>query len=271
MSTAEHPVFTTRPAVVGHRGLGKGTVDGHLENSLASLLAAAEAGVDWVELDVTRAADGVLVVHHNPATEDGSFLVGRTSAELRSAGIATLDEVLDALPPDVGVDFDVKSVLEDSTMSLDASAGGHLLPVLRREQGRRPMLVTSFDVSVLQWLRVQLPGLACGLLTWIDFPLRIAVPMAAHLGMSVVGLHHGSFGPNRIEHGPVHHEPAQSIEVAHAAGLEVLAWCPTGDELDVLLAAGVDAVCLNDVPRGLAQVRGAASNAAAPPREASGS
>jgi glycerophosphoryl diester phosphodiesterase len=38
------------------------------------------------------------------------------------------------------------------------------------------------------------------------------------------------------------------VEVAHAAGLEVLAWCPEAAQLEALLDAGVDALCVNDLP-----------------------
>jgi glycerophosphoryl diester phosphodiesterase len=255
MSTADAPVFSRRPSIVGHRGLGRGVVDGLVENSLPSLLASAAAGVDWVELDVSRSADDCLVVHHNPSLEDGSFLLARSGRELRAAGVATLAEALEALPADVALDLDVKPVLEDAAAAQQTGTVGLLVPVLRREVRRRPLLVTSFDAAALQWLRDEVPGLRCGLLTWLDFPLRIAVPMAAHLGMDVVGLHHRSFGPNPVEPGPVHHGAERSVAAAHGAGLEVLAWCPGPDEAPALVAAGVDAMCVNDVPRMLPLVR----------------
>jgi glycerophosphoryl diester phosphodiesterase len=255
MSTADRPVFTRRPAVVGHRGLGRGEVEGRLENTLASLLAAVDAGVDWVELDVSRSADDVLVVRHNPSTADGAFLVDRTAKELAAAGVPALEDVLDALPDSVAVDVDVKSILGDATREQAAGTVGLLARVLVRECLRRQLLVTSFDAAVLLRLREQVPGPGYGLLTWLDFPLRIAVPMAAHLGMSVVGLHHRSFGANPAEPDPVHVPAEDSVAVAHEAGLEVLAWCPGPQEVAGLVAAGVDAVCVNDVPQMLPLVR----------------
>jgi glycerophosphoryl diester phosphodiesterase len=195
------------------------------------------------------------VVHHNPATADGRFLVDRTAAELASAGIATLDEVLEALPAEVPIDFDLKPVLEDATGPVDATTAGLLLPVLRHELTLRRLLLTSFDVAALGWLRDELPGLPCGLLTWLDFPLRIGVPMAARFGAAVVGLHYRSFAANPVEPGPVHRDLATNLAVAHDAGLEVLAWCPGESEVGALVAAGVDAVTVNDVPRMLPLVR----------------
>ncbi|MGH8893417.1 MAG: glycerophosphodiester phosphodiesterase [Actinomycetes bacterium] len=261
MSTTDGPVFTGRPSVVGHRGLGKGTVEGHDENSLGSLLAAVDLGVDWVELDVTRTADDVLVVHHNPSTADGEWIVERTSADLAARhAMSTLDEVLDALPPQVGVDVDVKTVLEDAPLGRGAGTVGLLASVLAREVRRRRLLVTSFDVAALLWLRDQVPGLALGSIAWVDYPLRMAVTAAAHLDLDVVGVHHRSFGPNPVEHGPVHRDPSYSVDVAHAAGLEVLAWCPSGDSIATLVLAGVDAVCLNDLPETLLLVHHAAGD-----------
>jgi glycerophosphoryl diester phosphodiesterase len=254
MSATDH-MFAARPDVLGHRGLGKGVVGGHVENTIGSLNAALAAGVDWVELDVSRSSDDVLVVHHNPATADGRFLVDRTAAELGSAGIATLEETLEALPAKVAIDFDLKPVLEDATGRVDATTAGLLLPVLRRELARRRLLLTTFDVTALGWLRDELPGLPCGLLTWLDFPLRIAVPMAARFGAAVVGLHYRSFAANPVEPGPVHRDVATNMSVAHDAGLEVLAWCPGEGEIGALIAAGVDAVTVNDVPRMLPLVR----------------
>jgi len=260
MSTADRPVFTPRPAVLGHRGLGKGSVDGLSENTLPSLLAAAASGVDWIELDVSRSSDGVLVVHHNPAIGDGDFLVDRSAGQLAAQGVPTLAEVLDALPVEVGVDLDVKTVLEDAPGGWGAGTVAMVAPVLAAEARRRPVLATSFDVAALLWLREQVPGLALGLIFWVDFPLRMAVTAAAHLHLDVVALHHGSFGPNRVEGGPVHRSPARSVEVAHDAGLEVMAWCPGPDAVGPLVAAGVDAVCVNDVPVMLPLVRAAAGS-----------
>lgn len=239
--------------------MGKGSVDGLVENTLPSLLAAVALGVDWVELDVTRTSDGVLVVHHNPATGDGDFLVDRSADQLTAQGVPTFAEVLDALPPGTGVDVDVKTVLEDAPGGWGSGTVAMVAPVLAAEVRRRPVLATSFDVAALLWLREQVPGLALGLISWVDFPLRMAVTAAAHLDLDVVAVHHGSFGPNRVEAGPIHRSPARSVEVAHDAGLEVLSWCPGPDEVGPLVAAGVDAVCVNDVPEMLPLVRAAAA------------
>jgi glycerophosphoryl diester phosphodiesterase len=244
-----------RPALVGHRGLGKGEVDGHRENTIASMLAALAAGVDWLEVDVTRTGDGSLVVHHNPALYDGRFLVEMSRAEAGAAGVVGLDALLDAIPAGVGVDLDLKTVLEDATDPEPSRTASLLLPLLTAEARRRPLLVTSFDPAALLWLREREPAPAYGLISWLDFPLRHAVAAAAGLGLDVVALHHGSFGANRVEPAHVHREPARSVATAHEAGLEVLAWCPEPAAAHELVAAGVDAICVNDVPSAVRAAR----------------
>jgi glycerophosphoryl diester phosphodiesterase len=245
------------PAVVGHRGLGRGVVAGHPENTVGSMLAALDAGADWLEVDVQRTGDGSLVVRHDPTLPDGRFLVDVSRTDAEAAGITGVDALLDALPPGVPVDLDLKSVLEDATDPEPRRTAALLAPLLAAESTRRRLLVTSFDPAALLWLRQRVAAPAYGLITWLDFPLRHAVATAAGLSLDVVALHHGSFGPNRVERGPVHRSPAASVASAHHAGLEVLSWCPAPDAARAQVAAGVDALCLNDLPTALPAVRAA--------------
>lgn len=242
------PVFDPRPVVVGHRGMGRGTVDGYGENTMASYLAAIEHGLSWVEVDVLRTADDELVVRHDPVTPDGRFIVDQTADEVVAKGLLRFRDVLDALPADVGVNVDVKTVLEDATALPDRRTGTLVADALEREAGRRPLFVSSFDPAFLLYLRERVPTLPLGLIAWVCFPLRHAVPAAVHLGMQVVCLHVDSFGPNRVEPRPVHRPLDYTLRHAHDAGLEVLAWCPDGDTAVRLAAAGMDAMCVNDVP-----------------------
>jgi glycerophosphoryl diester phosphodiesterase len=256
MSTTELERFLVgAPTLLGHRGLGKGSVDSLAENTVDSMLGALDAGADGLEVDVTRTADGELVVSHDPALPDGRFLADVPASVAVGAGLARLTDLLDAVPGDVPVDLDLKSVLEDATDPADRCTDALLVPLLAAEVRRRPVLVTSFDPAALLRLRDAVPGAAYGLLAWVDFPLRHAVATAAGLGLDLVGLHHGSFRPNRIEGGPVHRPPEVSVERAHLAGLRVLAWCPEPDVATGLVAAGVDALVLNDVRASVAALR----------------
>src|SRR5690349_21173163 len=106
MSTTEVQRFlVATPTLLGHRGLGKGTVDGHAENTVASMLGALDAGADGLEVDVARTADGALLVSHDPVLPDGRFLVDVGAADAMSAGLVLLADLLDALPAGVPVDL----------------------------------------------------------------------------------------------------------------------------------------------------------------------
>ncbi|MGI5165052.1 glycerophosphodiester phosphodiesterase [Spirillospora sp. CA-253888] len=249
-------IFQDPPAVIGHRGSGSGEVplpDGGTaaENTLPSMLAALEAGASWIEIDVTRTADDDLVLRHDPTGADGGFLVEATAA---ASGLPRLVEVFDALPPEVPLDVDVKTVLEDAVDAPSRRTGALLAPLLRREARRRPLLVTSFDPSLLMFLREEAPGVPLGLLTWLRFPLWHGVPAAAGLGVQAVGVHTASCG---FEHPDTRLRPLDHVvDVAHKAGLEVLVWCPKADAAADYTAAGVDALVVNDVPGVVAALDG---------------
>jgi glycerophosphoryl diester phosphodiesterase len=106
---------------------------------------------------------------------------------------------------------------------------------------------------VLVYLREQaLPGVPLGLITAQGYPARHALPAARGLGMTAVSMNAAAFGLQRDVPRAVDREPAELIERAHQAGLEVLAWCPGPQDAARLAAAGIDALCVNDVPGVLA-------------------
>jgi glycerophosphoryl diester phosphodiesterase len=238
--------FTQRPSLVGHRGCGS-VPPGLPENTVASFLAAVDHGADWIELDVRRTADDRLVLVHHATLPDERFVADVSGAEAAGAGAESLQDAFDAIPEGVGIDVDVKTSLEDALRTPAASTIGLLVPVLLAELRRRPLLVTSFDPAALIHVRDHAPGVSTGLLTWKHFPLRKAIPAAAHLGLDAVLAHVPSFGPNDVDPAPVHRATAHSVEVAHAAGLDVGAWCPRPDEARALVEAGVDALVVNDL------------------------
>lgn len=241
-------VFGPRPLLVGHRGCGCGTVDGYRENTLASFLAAVRLGVDWVEVDVRRTCDDVLVVAHNPADADGVFYADITGVEAAARGALRLDELLDCLPAGVGAQLDVKTAMEDATRERALTTMGRLAAVARHEARRRDVLVSSFDPSALDIARELAPGVARGLLTWLDFPIGQAVAAAGHLDVQVLGPHWGSLRPNDVETETLQRPLAYVVEMVHASGREFLAWCPSLEFARQLLVVGVDALCVNNGP-----------------------
>jgi glycerophosphoryl diester phosphodiesterase len=216
---------------------------GYRENTVESCLAAVAAGLPWIEIDAQRTADDQLVLRHDWTAPDGSHVADRTAAEFAGQGVARLADVLDALPPEVGIDIDVKTILADATDPASRRTGTLLAAALNAESRRRKLLVTSFDLGLLIGLRPHLPGVAFG------------------LGFDAIGLHTGSLRPLAAaapspDAAAAERHPfpsaAQAVTAAHEAGLDVLIWCPNPAAAVCYAAAGADALCVDDVPGTLA-------------------
>jgi glycerophosphoryl diester phosphodiesterase len=238
--------FAQPATLVGHRGLGAGTVGGHDQNTLASFLAALDAGIGWVEVDVGMTGDGQLFVAHD-AYVKAAFLSQVTGEQASRWGLLRIDELLEALPADAGVVFDVKSALEDAGRSPTSTTAAVLARGLRRAVQQRPVIALSFDPASLHHMRAETPGLPLGLLTWTHFPVGHAVAAAAHLDVQLLALHAGSLWPSD-ETAP-EDIPALAAVVAavHRADRQLLAWCPTPEQALALAAANVDALVVDDV------------------------
>jgi glycerophosphoryl diester phosphodiesterase len=231
-------VFVDVPVLCGHRGSGSGVVGGQLENTLGSYRAAVAAGLRWVEVDARTTADSVLVARHDPAVEDGRYVSTLSAAETDELGLMRVADLLEDLPADVAVDVEVKSSLEDAQRNRDATTAALVAELARAERARRRLLVSSFDPAAVLIVRERAPRLPTGLITWTRFPLRKAIPAAAHLGVDVVIAHVDAF---EEEAGRM----ADAVAVAHAAGLQVGAWCPDPQQSRLLAAAGVDCLVVD--------------------------
>lgn len=237
---------------MGHRGFGKNAEGRPQENTAESFRAAAEAGVDWIELDIRRTADDQLVLLHEPAWDDGTLVVTHTAAELAAFGIITLDEALAAIPRDVGVNIEIKSSLEDALTPAARSAAALLCPVLEREHRDRPLLASSFEPTALQLVRSRVPEVPIGYISWLGYPLDMAVVTAKRIGAEVLMGHVRSY-----EEPPSATRPGAErvVSVALDAGLELGAWAPEADEVADYAAAGVAVITVDDVPGGIAALR----------------
>jgi glycerophosphoryl diester phosphodiesterase len=251
-------IFGGRPTILGHRGLGAGVVDGHAENTPDSFRGAVKEGLRWIETDVRRTLDNALVVGHNPSLHDGSFLEQLTLAQARELGVLTIEELLEELPDNIGVNLDVKSCLEDALRPPDLTTAALVAPLARELTRERPFLMSSFDASALLLARERAPEVPLGLLTWIRFPLRKSIAAAAHLHVEVVAAQVGSFLRRSVEPKLPQVSNDYAVDVAHRAGLEVMCWCPDLEDARDLFEAGVDGVVVNDVPRALEGLRGVA-------------
>jgi glycerophosphoryl diester phosphodiesterase len=236
------PVFADPPVLCGHRGLGRGVVGSHRENTLASFQAAAEAGITWVEVDARLNRDGVLVSLHDPAVEDGRLVSELTTAETDAFGLMRLADLFEGLSREVSVDLEVKTSLEDALRPRGETTAAVVADLVARQSREGTVLVTSFDPSAIAIARERLPDVPTGLLTWRRFPLRKAIAAAVHLGAQVVAPHFESFVH------PQEREVGELVRVAHEAGLQMLTWSMGPEDMQGLIDLGVDCLCVDEVP-----------------------
>ncbi len=102
------------------------------ENTLPSFAAALAAGAQGIELDVHATADGVVVVHHDPATSAGLEIASTRWSELNpagppegTAGIPTLASVCElvAQRAELFVEIKGEGIEEAVTTVLDGRPG----------------------------------------------------------------------------------------------------------------------------------------------------
>lgn len=98
-------------SIIGHRGCDSAGQ----ENTVAAFLKAIELGAEWVEMDIRKTRDGVLVVWHDIDVE-GLRVRGTLLEELKDAAEAnemvleTLEEVLQALEGKIKLDVELKEI-----------------------------------------------------------------------------------------------------------------------------------------------------------------
>ncbi len=169
---------------IGHRGAA-----GHApENTLAAIQKGIALGVDFVEIDVRRTADGVLVVLHDETvnrTTNGKGWVDRLSLqEVKkfNAGngehIPTLEEVLKVAAGVAGLmlELKVKGVAQQT------------VEVVREAGFRDPVIYASFLHDELKHVRTVDPG--ASLMVLFGGLSRASVGRAIKYEPSYVGLRH---------------------------------------------------------------------------------
>jgi glycerophosphoryl diester phosphodiesterase len=223
---------TDRPLAIGHRG-AKALAP---ENTRASFDAAAGVGVDAVEFDVLRAADGRLVIGHSlhelPADlwtfEDAlAWFAPREEAlhvDVKALGIEA--EVVDALRR--------HGVFERAFVSTEEESAIHAFAALAPELPRA--LTYPVDRLRISMRPALQPLVVAGLRVARELlPYRI-VGILRRAGATVASIEHRVVTPAVVRR-------------CHDAGLPVVTWTVNEPErVRALVAMGVDAV-VSDDPR----------------------
>ena len=215
--------MANRPLRIAHRGMPRRI----RENTLASFAAALSAGADGIELDVHATADGVVVVHHDPALA-GVGEIARTGwQELRHAAagrgleIPTLAEVCELVGDRAELFVEIKgSAIERKVARILAEHSG-------------PYAIHSFDHSTIRRL------------SQIDRRLRLGLLFEEHVPDIATVLAANGARDAWPEHATV---DARLVDAVHGAGGRVIAWTVNDPrEMARLAALDVDGLCTDDV------------------------
>ncbi|HZU71264.1 MAG TPA: glycerophosphodiester phosphodiesterase [Acidimicrobiales bacterium] len=226
------------PAVFGHRGLVlEGAPTGRRENTLEAFRTAVEAGLDGVELDVRRSADGVLVVHHGPGVE-GVGPISATPAGALPEWLPTLADALAACEP-LLVNVEVKDLPGEPGWDPAEPTARAVAELLAEAGLGARTLVSSFSLAALDAVRETSPDQATGWLTAARYDQFRALKTAAERG-----------------HRALHPQQASVTEglvtEAHRAGLLVVAWTVNDQRRMAELAGmGLDVLITDEGRRAL--------------------
>ena len=174
-----------RVSRIGHRGAA-----GHApENTLAAIETGIRLGVDFVEIDVRRTADGVVVALHDASvrrTTDGRGRVDALSLRQLKAfnagngeHIPTVEEVLKSVAASrVGLMLELK-VIGVAHLTVD---------MVRAVEFKNPVIYASFLHDELMQVRAVEPE--ASLMVLFDKLPRATVAYAAQYHAAYVGLRH---------------------------------------------------------------------------------
>jgi glycerophosphoryl diester phosphodiesterase len=255
---------TGKPSLIGHRGAGRGLVefqDGYVkENTIESFTAAIEAGASWIETDVVQTCDGELFIHHDTLLHNGEAIYNLESQRARILGMTSLQEAFENIPENIGMIVEVKHVLEDtygqevrvgssnpfSTVELTARA-------LVNEKIKRPnrrLVSYGFSDSIPIELKKNLSGseIDLGVIAEGGTSLIGMILTAQSMEVSIVSAHVTSLLGERAVTQLQPYDLESVLGQAHRLGIEVICWCPGIEESKILLAAGVDGVCVDNAP-----------------------
>lgn len=214
----------TTPEIIAHRGASRERP----ENTLAAFHRAVELGADAAELDVHRTADGVVVVHHDPAIAGLGAIQSLSRAQLaahrvQGEPIPTLDEVFDAVAGRLRIYVELKGA--------DVAPGS--LECIARHPTSAGAAVHCFDHRLVAEARRLAPQVPRGVLE-VSYP--VDTTGAARQVDARDLWRQRDFVDQAF------------IAAAHAEGRRVVAWTVNDASLMRRLAGwGIDAICTDDV------------------------
>lgn len=217
--------------VIAHQGA---TGAGVRPNTIEAFTRARKLNADWVELDVRRSLDGVLVVHHNAHLPDGR-LVAETSTDELPDWVPPLAEAMEACDG-MGVVVQIKNDPAEAGYDDENTLAVAVAGLVSAYRDHGDVVVSSFNLDSIEMIR-RVGAEVCTALLIFD-PMIISQSIGRVADAGHWGIHPYYLTLNE-----------RLLRRAQQAGLRVFPW--TVNELGPLkelTAIGADGVITDDCP-----------------------
>ncbi|MEM7285407.1 MAG: glycerophosphodiester phosphodiesterase [Actinomycetota bacterium] len=216
--------------VIAHRGASAAVQ----QNTLDAFRLAVEMGTDFIELDVRRSRDDVLIIHHDAHLPDGRFIVEHDYDDLPDF-VPTLAEALDACEG-ARVNIEIKNEPDEPDYDERHQISDAVVGLALAFRPPEELLVTSFNLDTVKRIRAVNEDIPVGFVSGYDIlQVQMLLDHLAESGMTAV----------------VPYDPTvdrRFIERAHETGIAVYPWTVNDPErMAELIEIGIDGI-ITDTP-----------------------
>ncbi len=193
-------------AVIAHRGASAE----RKQNTVEAFRAAIEMGTDWIELDVRRSRDDVLIISHDAHLPDGRFIVQHDYEEL-PGWLPNLAQALEACEG-VKVNIEIKNEPDDPDYDDAHQISDATVGVALAYLDMDDLLISSFNLDTVKRIQAVNGDIRVGFVTGFDvLQVQMLLEHAVEAKMDAIVPWDGTVDRSFIER-------------AHGAGLEVNTW-----------------------------------------------
>ena len=216
--------------VVAHRGASARA----RQNTVEAFRLARGLGADWVELDMRRTVEGVLVAHHDAHLPDGR-LIAHTPLDELPDWVPSLAEALEACEG-MGVLVEIKNDPDEADYDSQNAVAVAVAGLVSAYRPYDEVMISSFNGATVERIRQVDERLATALLMFDPVRVLQGVARAAAGGHTAIQPYHAT---------------VDGALVRRARRASVAVWVWTVNEpaaVEELVRLGVDAVITDDCP-----------------------
>ena len=157
--------------VIAHRGASAFAQ----ENTLKAFNLAFKLGATWLETDVQRSKDGVLVLYHDYCLKDGRKIKDLTFKELAKKNVPALADLLKITPVNFTLNLEIKN-----DNNIYSGIEKQILVQIKKAKNikKENILISSFAAESLQKIRALDKQINIGVLTR-NFDIKIPLSLKA--------------------------------------------------------------------------------------------